>query len=76
MPDRKYENNEQELMGKERKALKSSLLPVRALLDSGSDSASLFPQLAAVQSLRGTMLGNYPPLLQLALPLQLEVWSS
>lgn len=57
MPDRKYENNEQELMGKERKALKSSLLPVRALLDSGSccaepswDNAGQLPTFATAGS--------------------------
>lgn len=35
MPKRKYENNEQELMGEERETLKWSLLPLRAPLGPG-----------------------------------------
>lgn len=37
MPNRKYENNEQELMGEEKETLKWSLLPLRAPLGPGND---------------------------------------
>lgn len=37
MPNRKYENNEQELIEEERETLKWSLLPLRAPLGPGSD---------------------------------------
>lgn len=39
MPNRKYENNEQELMGEVRETLQWSLLPLRALLGVGNDGA-------------------------------------
>lgn len=83
MPNRKYENNEQELMGEERKILKSSLLPLRALLESGSDSPVLqaaelcvSPACCCAEASWDDTGQLFPALPKVTVPSWLELWSS
>lgn len=82
-PNRKYENNEQELMGEERKTLKSSLFPLRALFERGNDGPVLpaaelgVPRACCCAEPSLDTMGQLSPALpNLALPQWPKFWSS